>query len=189
MVAKHKYQLLHEKLKSFLKNGERGREGKGETTYLNSKFQTPLLEQDHYCQSWILLSWGSGLGATMAHQLKVERSKSCGQLFPLSKGFYRNLLWWTFLPRRIFLGSGLPALEGQLCSQGALRYQRAAGEMAGHNLAFRCREPTEQKACNLSMQLQKRRCGRLTPVKVKKAKSEEIENTVSKSEKQNFFIC
>ena len=35
----------------------------------------------------------SGLGATMAHQLKVERSKSCGQLLLLSKGFYRNLLW------------------------------------------------------------------------------------------------
>ena len=38
----------------------------------------------------------SGLGATMAHQLKVERSKSCGQLFPLSKGFYRNLLSMCF---------------------------------------------------------------------------------------------
>ena len=29
----------------------------------------------------------SGLGATMAHQLKIERSKSCGQFFPLSEGF------------------------------------------------------------------------------------------------------
>ena len=29
----------------------------------------------------------SGLGATMAPQLEVERSKPCGQFFPLSKGF------------------------------------------------------------------------------------------------------
>ena len=55
--------------------------------------------------------------------------------------------------------------------------QRAVGEMASHNLHFRCREPTEEKACNLRMQLQKRMFGCLTPVKVKKAKSEEREKS------------
>ena len=29
----------------------------------------------------------SGLGATMVHQLKVERSKPCGQFFLLPRGF------------------------------------------------------------------------------------------------------
>ena len=88
-------------------------------------------------------------------------------------------LWLTFFPSRIFLGSGLP-LEGQLCSHGALRYQGAAGEMEVDNHGLRCREPTEQKACNLSMQLQTRMSGCLTPVKVKKAKA--------KSNSLDFFI-
>ena len=42
-------------------------------------------------------------------------------------------------------------------------------EVDNHDL--RCREPTEQKACNLSMQLQTRMSGCLTPVKVKQAKA------------------
>ena len=38
----------------------------------------------------------------------------------------------------------------------------------GYNLALRCREPTEEKACNLTIQFQKRMSCFLTPVKVKK---------------------
>ena len=42
----------------------------------------------------------SGLGGTMARQLKVERSKSCGQLFLLSKGCSPLV---NFLPKQDFL--------------------------------------------------------------------------------------
>ena len=66
----------------------------------------------------------------MAHQLKVERSKSCGQLFPLSKGFYLV----NFPPKKDFLRFRTPSARRSItvCSHGALRYQRAAGEMASH---------------------------------------------------------
>ena len=40
-------------------------------------------------------------------------------------------------------------LEDQLCSRDAFRYQRAAGEMAGRNPAFRCRGADREKSMQL----------------------------------------
>jgi hypothetical protein len=42
----------------------------------------------------------------MAHQLKVERSKPCGQLFPLSKGFHFALFIGLFATRKVFHRAG-----------------------------------------------------------------------------------
>ena len=72
-----------------------------------------------------------GLGATMAHQLKVERSKPCGRVFFFNSGNgLRGSHWfrlfmkgrgvelpWAGTPREVAFSRGWNSQEGLLISQ------------------------------------------------------------------------
>ena len=78
------------------KGGAGGREGEGPLILTQNSKMSSLVRARSLLSKLNTHLARSGLGATMAHQLKVERSKPCGQFFPLSKSFQlalNKLLW------------------------------------------------------------------------------------------------